>query len=279
MKKKILILLLLISSICLAQKETIELPEGKEEIEFSNNYITALFDVFLDKNGTVYVKDSLVNYNQLGNLAFKFVHEHPMHKYNVLAFLHIDVNTPYKFVDKVKVQLRQSYMRFFYRTGNINNLEQGIWYYGNLPTFLKREVDKVDSSKINLVSYKYSDYLNPELYESYLDNLYAKRFKKSDSVLNKMKYKKIEFLKNDSISINKVRISHNNVKRIYEEIKNEDICFVLYQPNLLYKDYIKNILVLREIGLLRKNNNKQNPFIFPISGSLQTVLDQEKIKF
>jgi biopolymer transport protein ExbD len=278
MKKTFLIVLLLINSICFAQKETIELPRGEEEIEFSSNYITALFDVYLEKNGTLYIKDSIVSYKQLGDLAFKFRLEHPVHEYNVLALLHIDKDTPYKYVDSVKIQLRQSYMKFFYRTGNMNNAAQGIWNFRNLPTFFKRELLKQNSQEIRLKPYEYADFLNPELYESYLANLYARRFRKADSVLNKMKYKKITYLENDSLLVNNVKVAHIDVQKIYNEINETDICFIKYNPKLLYKHYLKNIIAIKELWSYRKKNNLKKVFILPISGSLQKVFDKQKIK-
>jgi len=278
MKKKILILFIFVGCICIAQKKAIELPKGVEKIEFSNSYITALFDIYIEQNGTLHVKDSIVNYKQLGDLAFKFIYEHPTHKFNVLALLHIDINTPYKFVDSVKTQLRQSHMKFFYRTGSINNVAQGIWNYRNLPTFFKRELVDQNSNDIVLSAYEYSDFLNPDLYESFLDNLYARRFKKADSILNKIKYKKIEFLENDSLFVNKVKVAHTNIKKIYNEINVADICFVKYNPKLLYKHYLKNIIAIKKVWSYRKKNNLKKVYILPISGSLQRVFDKQKIK-
>lgn len=276
MKNKILLIgSILLVSFCNAQKVNIKLPKGNSEIQFRNNYITALFDVFLDKKGRVYVNDSLVNYKQLGDLAFEFNIKHPLHKFNVLAPLHIDKNTPYYYVDRVQRELRQSGVRYYFRTEDINSVTKGVLYPFFRPSFFRRS-QKVDG--VELKPYRYAGYLNPDLIHSYLDNLYAKRFKKADSILGKMKYEKVKFLKNDIIAIDCEKIAHINIEKIYAKIKDFDICFIEYQPNLLYKDYLKNLIVIKEILKIRKVNKNEKLFFMPITEELQKVLDKEKIK-
>ncbi|WP_271406252.1 ExbD/TolR family protein [Tenacibaculum soleae] len=275
--KESLIVVMLFVNFCYGQKDNIKLPKGKSKVEFSNNYITALFDVFLDKKGVVYVKDSLVNYGQLGDLAFEFNIKHPFHKFNVLAVLYIDKDVPYSYVDRITKELRQSGIRYYFRTEDINNVMKGVFYPFYRPSFFYRsEVIIKGVDKIELKPYQYADYLNPDLIHSYLDNLYAKRFKKSDSILSKMIYKKIRFLKSDSIIVDNKKIPHTNLSEIYEKFKDVDICFIEYQPKLLYKYYLKNLILVKEILNMKKEN--KGVFFMPITGELQKVLDKEKIK-
>ena len=279
MNYKLIIITLFLSSICSAQKESIDLPKGIEEIEFPDDRITALFDVYLGRNGVAHVKDSLVSYKELGDLAFKFRLEHfEIWKFLVLAPLHIDKNTPYQYVDKVKRELRQSGVRYYFRTEQENSIMKGVLYPFHRPSFFYRSQMVSNTGEIQLKSYKYASYLKPDLIHSYLDNLYAKRFNRADSVLSKMKYKKIKFLKNDSIAIDGKEIAHVNVEKIYNEIKGNDICFIEYQPDLLYKYYLKNLICIKKI--LRKNRNKQRESVFmmPITGELQYILKKENIK-
>jgi len=280
MRNKLVILALLAVGLVQAQKENIELPNGNEEINFSTNSITALFDIYLQKDGKVYVKDSLVSYKELGDLAFKFKWNHPFHKnFRVLAPLHIDINTPNKYIDSVKTQLMQSYVKYYYRTGHIEDVTSGVFFYVHAPSFFYREKKDDNMDSIRLKPYSFVGYREKDTLERFLDNLYSKRFKKADSILKKMNYNKITFLKSDSIQMKSKKFAYTNINNIHNEVKELDICFILFSPDLLYKDYLKNISTINKIVLLRNQNKKEKPYFFFISGELQKVLDNKKIKF
>lgn len=278
MKNTLVFLMLFVFGIVQAQKENIKLPKITKEIKLPNDVISALFNVYLEKNGRVYVKDSLVSYKELGDLAFKFNIEHRSNlEVLVHAPLHIDKDTPYKYVDKLKRELHQSGVRYYYRSEDINDFTKGVYMHFYRPTFFERRQIS-DSNDIQLEPYEYVGYPSTKLVYCYLDNLYSKRFKKADSILSKMKYTTIKFLKNDSLSIGDKKIAHNKIEKIYNEIKDLDISFIEYQPRLPYKIYFKNLIVLREIIKKKKQNKNQKLFIMPITGELQKEFDKEDIK-
>ncbi|WP_417873740.1 hypothetical protein [Xanthomarina gelatinilytica] len=281
MKNKLVILVTLFTfSLVQAQKEKIELPKTIEEIEFPNDRITVLFDVYLEKNGILHVKDSLVSYKQLGDLAFKFGLEHiEVWKFLVLAPLHIDKDTPYKYVDRLKRELHQSSVKYYYRTGHIEDVTSGIIYYVHAPSFFYRDIIDDNMDSIRLKPYSFAGYREKDTLERFLDNLYSKRFKKADSILKKMNYNKIIFLKNDSIQMNNKKFAHTEINNMYNEVKGLNICFISFSPDLLYKDYLKNISTIKKVTLLRHQYKKEKPYFFHISGELQKVLDNKKIKF
>ncbi len=269
---------MLLGVFCVAQNNNIKLPKGIEVIKFSSDRVTAIFDVYLQEDGIVHVKDSLVTYNELGNLAFKFNIEHPINEFNTFSSLYIDVKTPYKYVDVVIQQLRQARIRYFYRTGDVHNVTQGMWFYLHRPTFFHRSFVNGDVNNLKLIAYEYAGYEKKDLIQSYLDNLYARKFKIADDVLSKMKYTKIKFLENGFMLINGVKIISANVEKIYNELKNNDICFIEYQPDLLYGDYFKCLRSIRKVLYEKKNKQSKNIFLMPITGELNEVLIKENIK-
>lgn len=275
MKKLLIVSLFLITNILFSQnpKESIELPKVVSEIEFSKNYITAILDFYLNKNGTVFIKDSLININSIGFLSMKFKRNHqPFHKYIYLASLSIDKNTPYKYVDSVKTQLEKSSLNYYYRTNNKEDISQGFYNILRKPTLFNI---RILNDSIKSIPYEFADYQESDLIHGFLDNLYSHRYQKAKLILRKLNYIKIKFLKNNYVRINddkKVKITS---KEFETEVTKSDICFSVYTPNLIYKEYLNNVNLLYK--LIKKNRDKEikSPYFFEVSKEINAVLINE----
>ena len=73
MKKKILLTLLLVNSICFGQKEVIELPKNYGfTVKYSKTSITPLFSIYISKKGNVRFENIKLSVKQLGDSLLKY---------------------------------------------------------------------------------------------------------------------------------------------------------------------------------------------------------------
>lgn len=251
----------------------IELPKIDSEFEFSKNYITALLDIYLKEDGTVYIKDSLVDKENLGALSMKFkIANQPMHRFIYLASLNIDKNTPYKYVDFVKNQLDLSVMKYYYRTSNNLDINQGFYYQIHRPTLFEM---KIINDSIKTFPREFAGYQETDLLHTFLDNMYCHRYKKAKSILKKLKYTKIEFLKDNYVRINGENIIKTKSKQFEAELKNSDICFSVYNPNLRYKDYLNNLYIVSKLVKKYRGQKMKSAYFFEVSGEINSILINE----
>ncbi len=284
MKKLLLAFAILLSSLCYCQIKGIELPKNGVEMNLKKSRRTiALFDVYLKKNGDVYVQDSLVSFERLGNMAYKFIIDHPFDKFSTIAPLNIDINTPYKYVDKLKKELKKAQIKYYYRTDNIEDFTLGVYFFALEPTLFYRTLDEKSPDGIKLIPFK--EYQSPGTsnHQNFIYNLYSKKYKLAKEIFTKMKIKKMKFLDSSTLVINGKKFSLNDIEAIHNEIKEVDVCFIEYQPELLYSIYFKNIQCVRkEMKLRNKLYNKKDKMRIPnylhISHEMLELLKNADIK-
>ncbi|CAM1370927.1 ExbD/TolR family protein [Tenacibaculum xiamenense] len=284
MKKLLLPFAILLSSLCYSQIKDIQLPKNGGEMNFKKSRrIISLFDVYLKKNGDVYVQDSLVSFEQLGNMAYKFIINHPFDKFNTIAPLNIDVNTPYKYVDKLKKELKKTQIRYYYRTDNIEDFTLGIYLFSLEPTLFYRTSDEKSPDGIKLITFEEYQSSGTSNHENFIYNLYSKKYKLAKEFFVKMKIKKMKFIDSTTLTIGGKKFSSNDTEAIHNEIKEADICFIEYQPELPYSIYFENIQCIRkELKLRNKLYNKKDKMRIPnysfISHEMLELLKNADIK-
>ena len=125
--------------------------------------------------------------------------------------------------------------------------------------------------------YRYANYKETDLLHTFLDNLYSGNLKKSKSILNKMSYTKFEFLKNNLIRINDEKTVKSNSEEIKNELINSDICFSIYNPELKYNYYLKNLFEIKRATSKLKKENIRYAYFFEVSMEISPIF-KTKIK-
>lgn len=274
MKTKLIIIALFFNSICNAQIESIQLPKSKNfEIKYSNNYVTPLLKVYVDKQNNVYLKDSLININDLGNRIFLFKKSLRLENIaNLKVLLYADKKTNYITVDRVKSEISSAKIpHVFYRTNNIDDITSGLGLknQGSL-NYIKKPLRKAQKTdEVVIIDF-------PGIREHPIkilkNKLYDKNFNYVKFKLKELKYINIELLNGKKLKIGDKKVRLSDTEKIYDLIKNLDFYFITVKSNLNYNEYFKNISTLIK---MYRNKKVDIPFI-EISGELQRLLKSKE---
>lgn len=270
MRKKIHLLLLLISSLVFGQENEITLPESYgNEVKFSNKFITPLFNVYINKNGKVRFEDIDLSIEQLGDSIHKYANKiDPTLRISLIIQIYADKKTQYRNIEKVKSQMSKALaLRAMYRTGVFENINSGI--------FVRLNKTSLDSDFRLLKSIKETNKkmgVSQDSIFEMVDNLYEKKFRKAKTIIKSYKYKKMKIYNNKKILIDGKKYKLNNMKKIYEELNNIDFIITYLNPKMSYDIYLKNYALLKKVF---KENNKSLPMI-EISSDLEKIMKKNK---
>lgn len=270
MRKKIHLLLLLISSLVFGQETEITLPESYgNEVKFSNKFITPLFNVYINKNGKVRFENIDLPIENLGDSIQKYASKiDPTLRISLILQIYADKKTQYRNVEKVKSQMSKALaLRAMYRTGDIKNINSGI--------FVRLNKTSLDSDFKLLKSIRETNQemrIGQDSIFEMIDNLYGLKFKKAKAIIKSYKYKKMRFYNNKKLLIDGKKYKLNNIRKIYKKLSNVDFIITYLNPKMSYDVYLKNYALLKNVF---KENNKFLPII-EISSDLEKIMKKRK---
>lgn len=273
MRKKIHLLLLLISSLVFGQETEIALPESYgNEVKFSNKFITPLFNVYINKNGKVRFENIDLSIEQLGDSIHKYANKiDPTLRISLIIQIYADKKTKYKNIEKVKSQMSKALaLRAMYRTGVFENINSGI--------LVRLNKTSLDSDFKLLKSIRETNQkmgVGQDSIFEMIDNLYELKFRKAKAIMKSYKYKKMKIYNNKKILIAGKKYKLNNMKKIYKELSNIDFIITYLNPKMSYDIYLKNYALLKKVF---KENNKFLPII-EISSDLEKIMRKRKQEF
>ncbi|MCL7765401.1 hypothetical protein MPF19_18430 [Polaribacter sp. Z014] len=270
MRKRIYLILLFVSCFVFGQEIDITLPKSYgNKISFSNQFITPLFNVYLNKNGKVRFENIDLSIEQLGDSIHKYVNKlDPINRISLIIQIYADKDTYYSNVEKVKSQMTKALaLRAMYRTGIVEDINSGIMVRLN-GTSLDSDYKLLESMKeINQNMGVGQD----SIFEM-IDNLYELKFNKAKAILKSYKYKKMKIYSNKKLIINGEKYNLNDMQKIFKELKNVDFIITYLNPKMTYDIYLKNLALLKKVF---KENNIFLPII-EISRDLEKIMKKRK---
>ncbi len=275
MKKKILILFLFVGSICIAQKEAIELPKGYGfTVKYSKKTITPLFSIYINKKGDVRFENIKLSVDQLGDSLLKYREQlRPELMPWLLTLIHADKNTPYKHVENVKSQMSSALLlSTIYRTGHIDDINCGFSVRLNKKSLIPEKKLPIVENTGDILFEDISITQDP-IYQM-IDDLYELKFTSAKKILKSYNYKKVAFYNDEKLKINGKKFRLDDKEGVYKELKDTYFVFTFPNPKMTYETYIKNMSLLTKIY----KDNKMSPAFVEISSDLQKIMKTQKIK-
>lgn len=274
-KNFLIVLLLLVSSICFAQKEAIELPKSYGfAVKYSKTSITPLYSIYINKKGDVDFENIRVPVTQLGDSLFKHSRNlRPDLLVWLITLIHADKNTPYIHVENVKSQMSSALLlKTVYRTGHIEDINSGLSVRLNRKSLIPERKLAAEENTGDII-FEDIDIVEDPIFKM-IDDLYGLKFSSVKEILKSFSYKKVTFYSDKKLKINGKKFSLEDKESIYKEIKNTDFVFTFPNPKMTYGTYFKNIALLTKTY----KDNKMSPAFIEVSSDLQKILKREKIR-
>ena len=276
MKKKILILFLFVGSICIAQKEAIELPKGYGfTVKYSKKSITPLFSIYINKKGDVTLENiKIPNIEQLGDSLLKYREQlRPEFMPWLITLIHADKNTSYKHVENVKSQMSSALLlSTIYRTGHIEDINSGLGVRLNRKSLIPEKKLPAEENTDDMF-FEDIGIIEDPIFRM-VDDLYDLKFSNAKKILKSYKYKKVTFYNDKKLIINGQKIRLTNKQRIFQELKDTNFIFTFPSAKMTYETYIKNVSILVKIY----EENKMTKAFIEISSDLQKIMKKKKVK-
>ncbi|APY12116.1 hypothetical protein BWZ22_13140 [Seonamhaeicola sp. S2-3] len=272
MKKNLLILLIFQISY---SQSNLNLPISDYEINFKS--LTPISNIYVYKNGDVYLEKEKTRISDLGMTLFETKNEFPIQNQRFIqVHLLADKSTDFEIIDSIKTQISSARLHLYYRTNHMEDVTKGInWRnHSSLEYFEIKEKESESSSEsdlIEIVAIK-----NP-IQLQINEELYNLNLNKAKELINKIKYANIRFINKNKIKINNTKVKLNDSREIFDIISNYDILFIRFKNKMTYNDYITLITSIKDVYKILRKESKEIP-IFEISFELENELKKNDFK-
>ena len=279
MKKKILILLLLISCICFGQnKYHINLPLEK----FSKVHNSQPINIYIYKKKNIFLGREKVKLKDIADSILKIKSRLPIYQRTGLKpILYIDKDLKYKYVQKIKNELSSAFVFHVQYATDFLDSKKGIVQKLPMPFFYKKfKEDSEENEGATMIEELDMPGLawQPKLEQQ----LYQQEYTEAKKILKGKRFSIINFKKKDLIEIDGESLFLGEIDLIIEKLKNQDILFITYDESLTYGDYIGILSKFRDrekifinSGIISFERKKHIDFI-EISNELQKKMKKQK---
>ncbi|WP_296386691.1 hypothetical protein [Winogradskyella sp.] len=277
---------LLFSWVINAQIDTIDLPEGDDDIKI--NTTTLFFSIYVDNQSNVFLdKDSINVYNiakRLSYLRYKL----PEHfKMRVKINLYVDKKADYYIVDIIKTQLASAYFeRLYYKTNSIEDADvlKGISWTNHQSFYHLERPKKILTKKQQEKNRRFNDSINRGFGDIppppapptswFFDSQHIIYSDSKDAIEEALEGRTFScitltnkgYMKNDKI------IKFKNKEKVESLFYSQDIVFVKFSDDLVYGNYLDAIKYYKDL------DNKKKGYFIELSSEIEMIHKKSDIQ-
>jgi len=300
MKNLILTLsITLVLNTSFSQNDSISLPPGEREIRINNEQL--IFDVYLSKEGELYLDDNKINLNELGPRIKYLSSKLPEYiDFKKKIFLNIDLDAPYKIVDQIKTQLAHNKIKFiYYKTASLEEEDRlkAMPFFNYYSSIKFQPMEKILTESETKDSQRKLDSLEefisnngfdnipepppppapPITSLTYLPKFYSDRQEVIDEVLKEKEVKCVQVNDDKLIIDANTQVQFSNMDELNQYLINLDFLVLYFKDDLSFKNYFNLIKYLKRESLDLYKRNQHSFHIIEISKENKEIHETAKV--
>ena len=282
-----------------SQNDSINLPLGESQIKINSDHL--ILNVYLTKEGELYLEDNKINVSDLGPKIKYLSSKLPEYiDFKKKIFLNIDIDTPYKIVDQIKTQLAHNEIRFiYYKTASLEeeDILKAMPFFNYYSSIKFQPIEKIlteseiEESQRKLDSLE--EYISKNGFDNipapppppappitsltYLPKFYSDRQEVIDEVLKEKEVKCVQVSDEKLIIDGDNQVQLSNMDELKQYLNNLDFIVLYFKDDLGFENYFNLIEYLKRESLDLYKRKQHSFHIIEISKETEEIHEKAKV--